>query len=100
MTERILGIYINAKGEFGSIYISVFLSSNLHFTVQYVTMLPLTSNKPVQGSFSSPACLGDDANAKVFLELFQEDKGEHCVRDQADARRNKTLSMEIFGIKC
>lgn len=52
----------------------------------------------MQGFFSSPACSGEDAYAKVFLELLQEDEGEHRVWDQADACRNKTLSMEIFGI--
>lgn len=41
-----------------------------------------------------PACSGDDANAKVFLELLQKDKGEHCVRDQADACGNEALSVE------
>lgn len=84
-----------------NLYLSTFqFSFPAIFTSRYVTMLPLTSDRPVQGSLSSPACLGDDANAKVFLELFQEDKGEHCVRDQADACRNKTLSTEMFGIKC
>lgn len=39
-------------------------------------------------------------NAKVFFKLLQEDEGEHCVWDQADACRDKTLSMETFGIKC
>lgn len=63
-------------------------------------MLPLRSNKRVQGSFSAPACSGDDVNAKVFLELLQEDEGEHGVRDQADACRDKTLLTETFGIRC
>lgn len=34
---------------------------------------------------------GNDADAEVFLELLEEDKGEHCVRNQADSCRNKTL---------
>lgn len=65
--------------------VSLLLSSNLQFTVQ---------------SFSSPACSGDDANAKVFRELLQEDEGEHCVRDQPDSCRNKTLPTETFAIRC
>lgn len=34
---------------------------------------------------------GDDTNAKVFLELLKEDEGEHCVGNQADSCRNKSL---------
>lgn len=34
---------------------------------------------------------GDDANAKVFLELLEEDEGEHRVRNQTDPGRNETL---------
>lgn len=34
---------------------------------------------------------GDDANAKVFLQLLEEDEGEHSVRNQADTCRDETL---------
>lgn len=34
---------------------------------------------------------GDDTNTKVLLELLKEDEGEHCVRNQADSCRNKSL---------
>lgn len=48
----------------------------------------------VRQSAGIRARLGDDADAKVFLELLQEDKGEHCLRNQADPCWDETL------IKC
>lgn len=41
---------------------------------------------------------GDDANAEVFLELLEEDEGEHRVRNQADACGDETLQQK-FGIR-
>lgn len=40
-------------------------------------------------------CSGDDANAKVFLELLEEDEGEHCVGNQADPCGDKTLRQNL-----
>lgn len=37
---------------------------------------------------------GDDADAKVLLQLLQEDEGEHCVRNQADPCWNETLQQK------
>lgn len=40
---------------------------------------------------------GDDANAEVFLELLEEDEGEHCVRNQADPRWDEALQQEFWN---
>lgn len=42
---------------------------------------------------SQRASSGDDANAEVFFELFEEDEGEHCVRNQADPCWDETLQQ-------
>lgn len=34
---------------------------------------------------------GDDPDPEVVPQLFQEDEGQHCVRDQPDPGWNKTL---------
>lgn len=41
------------------------------------------------------ACSGDDANAKIFLELLEEDEGEHCVGNQADPCWDETLKQNV-----
>lgn len=40
---------------------------------------------------------GDDANAKVLLQLFQKDEGEHSVWNQADAGWDQTLEGGGWG---
>lgn len=44
------------------------------------------------------ACSGHDPNAKVFLQLLEEDEGENSVRNQADTCWNKTLPKKTCGI--
>lgn len=43
----------------------------------------------------SRARSGDDANAEVFLELLEEDEGEHRVRNQADPCGHETLQHNM-----
>lgn len=40
---------------------------------------------------------GNDANAKVFLQLLEEDEGEHSVWNQADTCRDETLEGRETG---
>lgn len=47
----------------------------------------------MMGGAGCRACSGDDANAKVFPELLQEDEGEYRVRNQSDTRGDQTLQQ-------
>lgn len=44
---------------------------------------------------SRRACLGDDANAKVFLELLKEYEGEYRMGNQANPCWDETLQQNL-----